>query len=230
MIDWKPLEHAQAYDIIDRIYAADGGEDVSRSCSLSGEPVMYNLMTQSSDPRPHLSSFESWQLNQEKSAYRKKYLDYWQATASQTGTGRPVDAVIAPVSNWASCPHDTNDYVGYTTQWNLLVSVSSPCSLLPHTHTTYCSPTPPPPPSSQDRPCVVFPVTHVDPSLDAKSALSAPYTIPGIPDAEFWERYDPQRWAGLPVNLQIVGKRLQDEELLGLARVLREAGCTCEPK
>lgn len=145
MIDWKPLEHAQAYDIIDRIYAADGGEDVSRSCSLSGEPVMYNLMTQSSDPRPHLSSFESWQLNQEKSAYRKKYLDYWQATASQTGTGRPVDAVIAPVSNWASCPHDTNDYVGYTTQWNLLVSVSSPCSLLPHTHTTYCSPTPPPP-------------------------------------------------------------------------------------
>jgi amidase len=30
----------------------------------------------------------------------------------------------------------------------------------------------------------------------------------------------------MPINLQVVGKRLQDEELLGLAKVIRDAGAT----
>jgi amidase len=86
--------------------------------------------------------------------------------------------------------------VSYTTQWNLL-----------------------------DRPCVVFPVDFVDPKKDPKTALEQPYTaLPGDLDALYWDRYDPDDWAGLPINLQVVGKRLQDEELLGLARVIRDAG------
>lgn len=116
VIDWVPYDHLRAYDIIGRIYSADGGEDVKKSCDEGGEPVMYNLMADGNEPK-HLSTFESWQVNQEKSKYRKEYLDHWQKTKEVTGTGRPVDAVIAPVSNWASCPHDTNDCVSYTTQW-----------------------------------------------------------------------------------------------------------------
>ena len=116
VIDWVPYDHLRAYDIIGRIYSADGGEDIRRSCEQGGEPVMYNLMADGKEAK-HLSTYESWQVNREKSAYRKEYLDYWQATKDKTGTGRPVDAIIAPVSNWASCPHDTNDHVSYTTQW-----------------------------------------------------------------------------------------------------------------
>ncbi len=48
---------------------------------------MYNLMSDGKPPK-HLSTFESWQVNQEKSRYRKEYLDYWQATKDKTGTGR----------------------------------------------------------------------------------------------------------------------------------------------
>ncbi|PWN88069.1 amidase signature enzyme [Acaromyces ingoldii] len=113
VVDWVPLDHARAYDIIDRIYAADGGEDIRRSCAESGEPVMYNLMAeryQGAD-RPNVSVFDCWQVAKERDAYRKAYLDHWNATAASTGTGRPVDAVLAPVSNCAACPHDTNDYV-----------------------------------------------------------------------------------------------------------------------
>ncbi|PWN46941.1 amidase [Violaceomyces palustris] len=198
MIDWKPYDHGRALDIIDRIYAADGGEDVKRAALEGEEPLMFNLMQNGSE-RPHLSTYESWQLNKEKSQYRKEYLDHWQSTVNQTGTGRPVDAIIAPVSNWASCPHDTNDNVSYTTQWNLL-----------------------------DRPCVVFPVGFVDPEKDPKVPMEgeAFQVLPGGLDQEYWDRYDPERWAGLPICLQVVGKRLQDEELLGIARVIKEAGAS----
>lgn len=197
VIDWKPYDHLRAYDIIGRIYTADGGEDIRRSCEQGGEPVMYNLMADGKEQK-HLSTFESWQVNQEKSAYRKEYLDYWEATKDQTGTGRSVDAIIAPVSSWASCKHDLNDYVGYTTQWNLL-----------------------------DRPCVVFPVSHVDVEKDKKGKLENPYTGLGEGvDQQYWDRYQPEEWSGLPINLQVVGKRLQDEELLGIAKVIRDAGAT----
>lgn len=159
VIDWIPHNHLRAYDIISRIYTADGGEDIRRSCAEGGEPVMFNLMADGKEHK-HLNTFESWQLNQEKSQYRKQYLDYWQATESKTGTGRPVDAIIAPVSCWASCKHDLNDYVGYTTQWNLL-----------------------------DRPCVVFPVGHVDPSKDKKEKLEKPYQGLGDGvDQMYWDR------------------------------------------
>lgn len=197
VIDWIPYDHLRCYDIIGRIYSADGGEDIKRSCEAGGEPVMYNLMADGKEPK-HLSTYESWQVNKEKSQYRKEYLDYWQATKGKTGTGRPVDGIIAPVSNWASCKHDLNDHVSYTTQWNLL-----------------------------DRPCVVFPVGFVDPEKDPKVPLEKPYTaLPGDVDQIYWDRYDPEEWAGQPINLQVVGKRLQDEELLGLAKVIRDAGAT----
>ncbi len=100
---------------------------------------------------------------------------------------------------------------------------------------------------------MVFPVGFVDPAKDPKTALDKPYTgLPDNADQEYWDRCecahrsnffllliadrypcssfgctdDPERWAGLPINLQVVGKRLQDEELLGLAKVIRDAGAT----
>ncbi|SPC66724.1 related to AMD2 - acetamidase [Ustilago sp. UG-2017b] len=165
VIDWIPHDHLRAYDIISRIYTADGGEDIRRSCAEGGEPVMFNLMADGKEHK-HRNTFESWQLNQEKT------------TEGKTGTGRPVDAIIAP--------------------WNLL-----------------------------DRPCVVFPVGYVDPSNDKKEKLEKPYQDLGDGvDQMYWDRYEPEEWANLPINLQVVGKRLQDEELLGIAKVIRDAGAT----
>jgi amidase len=197
VIDWVPLKHDVAYDVIGRIYSADGGEDIRRSCQESGEPVMYSLMDEGQEEgaeKKGSSVYESWQVGKERDIYRKQHLDHWQATVSQTGTGRPVDAVLAPVSNLASCPHNRNDYVGYTTQWNLL-----------------------------DQPVVVMPITHVDPAKDKAHKLSNAF--PGE-DQHYWDYYDENKWTGLPVNLGLVGKRLQDEELLGLAKVVVDAGAT----
>lgn len=52
--------------------------------------------------------------------YRKEYLDYWNSTAALTGTGRPVDAFIAPVTPYAAAPPDKFRYYGYTPFANVL--------------------------------------------------------------------------------------------------------------
>lgn len=197
VIDWKPYEHAVGNNIVDRIYGADGGEDLKRACQESGEPLMFQLTDGESDleeSTQDVSIYASWQVALEKDKYRKKYLDYTMATVSQTGTSRPVDAIISPIANSASCQHDRNDYLGYTKIWNLL-----------------------------DYPVVVIPITHVDTTKDEAHKLNQPYSNR---DQDLWNRYDQDKWNGLPVCLGLVGKRLQDEELLGLAKVVADSGAT----
>ncbi|KAK0525316.1 hypothetical protein OC842_005546 [Tilletia horrida] len=132
--------------------------------------------------------YEGWQLNKRKIQYRKEFLDHWQATRELSGTGRPVDALLTPTAPWAACPHDMNVHIPYTNLWNLV-----------------------------DRPAITFPVTTVQPELDAVPDERPVGELLGAP-------YDVHRWAGMPVNLQLVGHRLMDEELLGIARLVKEAG------
>lgn len=68
-----------------------------------------------------------------------------------------------------------------------------------------------------------MPITHVDAKVDVKQPLESPFAGN---DKEFWDRYDPELWHGMPVNLGLVGHRLMDEELLGLANVVAESGAT----
>ena len=56
-------------------------------------------------PRAPLSAYQVWQLNKERKELRKVLLDRWQATISQTGIGRPIDALISPVSPYAAVLH-----------------------------------------------------------------------------------------------------------------------------
>ncbi len=195
VIEWVPYKPAEAAALVGKIWTADGGVDVATEAARGEEPLFYNACMAGDEAPPHLNTYDMWQLNREKAAWQKGLLDYFNATVSQTGTGRPIDGIIAPIAPYASCPHDTNDWVGTTAVWNL-----------------------------GDRPCCTFPVTSVDAAKDAKAPL--PDAAFSELDQEIYDRYDPQKWHGMPVNLQLVGKRLQDEEVLGLAHVLVEAGVT----
>ncbi len=55
-----------------------------------------------------LSAYQLWQVQKQKRNLRQEYLEYWQATEKSTGTGRPVDAIIAPVAPYAAPPHGLN--------------------------------------------------------------------------------------------------------------------------
>lgn len=52
-----------------------------------------------------------WQLHKEKRELRKSHLDYWESTIADTGTGRPVDAIISPAVAYTAVPHGLNTSV-----------------------------------------------------------------------------------------------------------------------
>ncbi|KAJ6559048.1 general amidase [Mycena vulgaris] len=151
VIDWVPHRHLEIYKNAETIFAADGGHDYRQQCE--GVEPLIQTMSPSTDSHEnaldeplvkglvgepyHRSAYELWELHAEKRALRKSHLDYWRATVSQTGTGRPVDAIISPAVAYTAVPHGLNTDSFYTTLCNAL-----------------------------DYACSVFPVTIVDPALD----------------------------------------------------------------
>ncbi|MGG6496344.1 UNVERIFIED_CONTAM: hypothetical protein NY603_25840, partial [Bacteroidetes bacterium 56_B9] len=70
---------------------------------------------------PEMKVSELWKLHAERTALAKKYLDRWNASASKTSTGRPIDGIIMPATPFAGNPNGKfHDYVGYTSPFNLL--------------------------------------------------------------------------------------------------------------
>ncbi|KAJ3567617.1 hypothetical protein NP233_g6250 [Leucocoprinus birnbaumii] len=154
VIDWKPANHAELCRLGWEILAAGGSADVDAVLATSGEPLIPDMSLEVENfdaeawqnvkntqvPRPGLTTHELWQLNGKLRQLRHEYHDQWRETISETGTGRPVDAIIAPVAPFVATPHGKNRHYNYTFIWNVL-----------------------------DYPCCAIPVgSKVDPQLDAK--------------------------------------------------------------
>lgn len=63
---------------------------------------------------------QMWKLQAERTALCKSYLDYWNGSATRTGTGRPVDAIISPASVFSGNQIGVYRHVAYTGVWNIL--------------------------------------------------------------------------------------------------------------
>jgi len=67
---------------------------------------------------------------------------------------------------------------------------------------------------------VSFPVTFADRCLD----LEKPDYMPNNPiDESVWRTYRKDTFDGAPVGLQVMGRRLQEEKVLGLAEAIANA-------
>lgn len=152
VIDWEPHRQIEIYQNSETIYAADGGHDLRVQCELSGEPLIQTMSpTEDAHPTPlserlnqtlvgepvHRSAYDLWQLHKKKRELRKSHLDHWEKTVERTGTGRPIDAIIAPVAPYTAVPHGLNTDAFYTSLCNAMDYASA-----------------------------VFPVTFVDPNVD----------------------------------------------------------------
>lgn len=126
------------------IWGAGASEDYRVVTSATGEPVLTTMsaeedLTAAPSFRPTddgISAYELWQIQKKKKDIRQAYLNHWEDTVAATGTGRPVDAIIAPVAAYTAPPHGYNKYAAYctrqdftylecrsadyTTVWNLL--------------------------------------------------------------------------------------------------------------
>jgi amidase len=212
VLDWKPHLHDEAWAIISSLYFPDGGVEEANAMEASGEPwlPLSKWIIKENPCVKKLSMHKLWYWEEEREAYRKEYAKVWNDTATgRDNTGQlmgAVDAIICPVGPGVAPRHNTAKYWCYTSQWNLL-----------------------------DYPALVFPVTRVDPGQDVNDGHEPMNDL----DRENWDlcecieielqenwtdRWrtdDPQVFSGLPVCLQLVCRRFEDEKVVEILKFIQ---------
>lgn len=138
VIDWKPTPtHAKVNEVCYKCWGFDGGSDCQADMNLSGEPLAKQALI--ADNLPQANASDIMAVNIEQREVQKEYMEFWNSTSDQTGTGRPVDAIIAPLAPFPAARENGYTYYGYSAWVNML-----------------------------DYTSVVVPVTNVDKSVDKK--------------------------------------------------------------
>ncbi|RFU26570.1 hypothetical protein B7463_g9772, partial [Scytalidium lignicola] len=122
VMEWQPPAHARATEILFKAMLYDGGADVHDNFELSGEKISTQIAGLYGETRgkPQYTASQIAATNVEKREYQKEYLDFWNSTSAITGTGRPIDAWLAPVAPFVAARPGRYDYYGYSTTTNLL--------------------------------------------------------------------------------------------------------------
>ena len=110
VIEWTPFDAPTAARIIQQLFVGDGGGKIASTIAAGNEPWPKGMKayaeayekTVMEKASPAVGDY--WSTQSERTAYAKKALDAWVATKSLTGTGRPFDGVISPVTAWPACP------------------------------------------------------------------------------------------------------------------------------
>ncbi|CAE6481569.1 unnamed protein product [Rhizoctonia solani] len=195
VIDFRPLDHKEAFELMIKLYLPDAGAEMRLTLAESGEPAIPNVeaLLALGEKGAALTLAETYTTNLERDLFRLRALKHWNDTASQSKSGRPVDAVLCPVSYTLAPLHHTAGWVGYGTYWNLL-----------------------------DLPQVVFPSGNPF-DVSIWEARAAPLPPRNPIEAVFQEHWDPKKFDGAPVGLSLVGRRWQEERLLGILKQVEDA-------
>ena len=137
-----------------------------------------------------ISVYSYWQLNKQKLAVQKRYLDLWNSTKSESG--KPIDILLAPVIPHSAVPHRTCKWVGYAKVFNVV-----------------------------DYPAVALPAGAVSKELDRNGAADmGSYKPRNQLDELNWANFDLDSMDGMPIGLQVVARRLEEEKVLAAAQVI----------
>lgn len=82
-----------------------------RDVVKSGEPI---LKEKPGVADVEIVAHQVFDLFHKRNQFMKASLDHWNATISRTTTGRPIDAIIAPIAADPPSPHGSLFYHGYT--------------------------------------------------------------------------------------------------------------------
>ncbi|CEL54287.1 fatty-acid amide hydrolase [Rhizoctonia solani AG-1 IB] len=197
VIDWIPMEHQEAWDLIVKLYLLDGGKEYRATLAESGEPAMplVEWMLSHAAGRGPYSVDQIWALNVAREQFRARGLRHWNASASRSEQGRAFDAVLCPVAPTLASPHDTTRWWGYSSYWNLL-----------------------------DLPAVVFPSGKpLDATTWDRSQETALPVARNAVEEFVRNQWDANTYNGAPVSLQLVGRRLHEEKVLAILNVVEDA-------
>ncbi|KAL6307698.1 amidase [Sparassis latifolia] len=199
VLPWIPVDHQEVWDLIVKLYFLDGGEEYRET--MKGEPWVPQtewIMSQVPNEGKPFTVAEIFKLNLAREAFRSNIASHWNATQLRTTTGRQVDAILSPVASTLAPPHDTTCWWGYSSYWNLL-----------------------------DFPAVVFPTGRFSSQNYTPSDVSEEF----IPHAGarnkveeiVRKQWSPETYDNACIGLQLIGRRLNEEKLLGMLRVVEDA-------
>ena len=177
IVDWPATDHAEAIDLLAKFFLADGGVSVKKILEPVDEPWRPEMKAY--EDATETNGYELWQLQKQRTALCKRYLDRWAAVEG-------LDAILGPTTPYASPKNGEFRHVGYTGVFNIL-----------------------------DYSAVSFPTgINVD---KQKDVVDLSVQSHGDVDAQTQKEYDAEVSHGLPISLQLTGKRLQEEKILALA-------------
>lgn len=215
IITWDTTDHMKCIKIMDQFYRADGGEDIRRAVEAAGEPMIPHVAALVDSSKP-ISVYEYWQLSRQKIQTQESYNNKWNESAAQPGRTkskfrcqqqklptRSVDVILSPVTPHTAVPHRSARWTGYTKIWNFLdyTSLAVPFGTF------------------SQGPCPEGSLLGIH-----AGAARQDYTGNYVPRnaLDEWNKglYNPQLMDGLPIGLQIIGRRFEEEKVLGVATVL----------
>ncbi|THX00591.1 amidase signature enzyme [Aureobasidium pullulans] len=140
------------------------------------------------------SAYENWQLVYQRESFKNIWFDWWNGINTD-GKGE-MDVMITPPNATPAVPHDGMKDAVSSCGYTFLFN------LLDYT-------------------CGIIPVTKVD---AAKDALPSGFVINNNGVAQgAYKHYDAQAMAGLPVAVQVVGRRLEEEKILAIMERVEQA-------
>jgi len=140
------------------------------------------------------SAAENWQWVSKRELYRVKWHEWWNSFGDK---GDGLDFILTPPNSTPAVPHggmkSAAAACGYTFLFNLL-----------------------------DYTCGIVPVTHVDPVHDMLPPAVKVSKMNAVARGAY-KHYDAIKMAGLPVAVQLVGRRLEEEKVLACMQRLEDA-------
>ncbi|KAF5694715.1 hypothetical protein FDENT_843 [Fusarium denticulatum] len=204
VIAWSTADHSSCIEIQDQFYRADGGEDIKTEVAVAGEPMIAHVEALVNSSKP-ISVYEYWQLNRRKTAAQEAYNKKWTTTAGLED-GESVDVIISPVSPHTAVPHRSSRWTGYAKIWNFLdyTAMSFPFAKFGSREDS----------TSSD--------IHVAAPEEARHSYLHDYAPRNAIDEWIRGLYDPEAMKGLDIGLQIIGRRYEEEKVLGVASLLEK--------
>ncbi|KAI1343536.1 acetamidase [Xylariaceae sp. FL0016] len=198
------LDQAYADTIATRVLVSDADGDLARSRARAGEPKLKLVdRREAGAPRP-ITLLESWALAMERTEYQARILRRWRNSASMTRDGRPIDAYVAPVNHSVAHEHGkfaAVRYKAYCCTVNLLDFTA--CTL----------------------PVGFVGSDDVKDESDTRDGDGGEIPAPTCElDRLVRDNYNsnPSKYVDMPVTLQIVGKRLEEEKVLAISQILED--------
>lgn len=190
VVPWK-IDTVRAVELILRVFRSDAAYDIRRKCALSGETPMTTACERDGPP---ISLLEDRELAMEVIDFKAAVLQQWNEAG--------IDAYISPVNPAVAPRHGDYSkvrYFAYTAVANVL-----------------------------DYPACTLPMGFVnaqvdladEPSLakDSHGSELAPITCER--DGIIRAKYDPEIYANMPVTIQVVGRKFEDEKVIGIVKML----------